>query len=123
MRTTANTKAAVHCLHKPLHNVAHVALLEATSFSADIVPLTAEDTNSRLKTACRADKDGRKVDLGIRVYRDDNAEQWVLPVVKMAENIPRIDRLPNHEYLPIPRLADFTSAATRLMSGANSLAI
>ena len=96
------TRAAVHCLQKPLHNVAHMALLAAT---ADIVPLAAEDTNPRLKIACRADKDARKVDLGIRLYRDDNAEQWVLPVVKMAEDILRIDRLPNHEYLPIPSLA------------------
>ena len=116
MKTIVNTRAAVHCLRKSLHIVAHVALLAATSFPADIVPLAAEDTNSRLETACRADKDARKVDLGIRVYRHDNAEQSVLPVVRMAEDMLRIDRLPSHEYLPIPRLADFTSAATRLIS-------
>jgi aspartate aminotransferase, cytoplasmic len=105
------------------HIIAYMALLAATSFPADVVPLAIEDPNSRLKAACRADKDARKVDLSIRFYRDDNAEQWVLPVVKMAEEILRNDSLPDHEYLPIAGLAEFTSAAVRLILGANSPAI
>ena len=32
--------------------------------------------------AYRADKDPKKVDLGIGAYRDDNAVPWILPVVK-----------------------------------------
>jgi aspartate aminotransferase len=32
--------------------------------------------------AYRADKDPKKVDLGIGAYRDNNAVPWILPVVK-----------------------------------------
>jgi aspartate aminotransferase len=76
-----------------------------------------------LMAAFRADTFDKKVDLGIGAYRDDNAKPWVLPVVKKADEILRNDPALNHEYLPIAGLASFTSAAAKLMLGANSPAL
>jgi hypothetical protein len=55
-----------------------------TAFSADVVPQAPEDPLFGLMAAYRADKDPKKVDLGIGAYRDDNAKPWVLPVVKQV---------------------------------------
>lgn len=41
-----------------------------------------EDPLFGLMAAYRADKDPKKVDLGIGAYRDNNAVPWILPVVK-----------------------------------------
>lgn len=51
-----------------------------TAFSA--VQQAPEDPLFGLMAAYRADKDPKKVDLGIGAYRDNNAVPWVLPVVK-----------------------------------------
>ena len=56
--------------------------MAATAFDASVVPQAPEDALFGLMTAFRADKDERKVDLGIGAYRDNNAKPWVLPVVK-----------------------------------------
>jgi hypothetical protein len=53
-----------------------------TAFTADVVPRAPDDPLFGLMAAYRADKDPKKVDLGIGAYRDDNAKPWVLPVVK-----------------------------------------
>ncbi|EPE27868.1 PLP-dependent transferase [Glarea lozoyensis ATCC 20868] len=95
----------------------------STSFSADAVPKAPEDPLFGLMAAYRKDTDERKVDLGIGAYRDDNAKPWVLPVVKKADDILRNDPALNHEYLPIAGLSEFTSAAARLILGADSPAI
>jgi len=55
---------------------------KVTSFPAEAVPQAPEDPLFGLMAAYRADKDEKKVDLGIGAYRDDNAKPWVLPVVK-----------------------------------------
>ena len=51
-----------------------------TAFGA--VQQAPEDPMFGLMAAYRADKDPKKVDLGIGAYRDNNAVPWVLPVVK-----------------------------------------
>lgn len=96
--------------------------------------------------AYRRDTSEEKVDLGIGAYRDNNAKPWVLPVVRkvfqqlfgailccmkgwmvtlalQADDQLRQDPNLNHEYLPIAGLADFTSAAQKLILGADSPAI
>ena len=92
--------------------------------------------------AYRRDSYDKKVDLGIGAYRDNNAQPWVLPVVKkvtliqrhgeqeysgsqfsQAEELLGKDPKLNHEYLPIAGLADFTTAAQKLILGADSPAI
>ena len=52
----------------------------ASAFGA--VQQAPEDPLFGLMAAYRADKDPKKVDLGIGAYRDDNAKPWILPVVK-----------------------------------------
>ena len=53
-----------------------------TVFHDGIVPLAPEDPLFGLMAAYRKDDFDKKVDLGIGAYRDNNAQPWVLPVVK-----------------------------------------
>ncbi|KAL2050525.1 hypothetical protein ABVK25_009194 [Lepraria finkii] len=102
---------------------AHMDGYIPTVFHADHVPQAPEDPLFGLMAAYRKDDFEKKVDLGIGAYRDNNAKPWVLPVVKQADEILRKDPNLNHEYLPIAGLADFTSAAQKLILGADSPAI
>jgi aspartate aminotransferase len=97
--------------------------LSSTSFPAEAVPQAPEDPLFGLMAAYRADTFDKKVDLGVGAYRDDNGKPWVLPVVKKADDILRSDPASNHEYLPIAGLASFTSAAAKLILGADSPAL
>ncbi|MCJ1453036.1 Aspartate aminotransferase, cytoplasmic [Mycoblastus sanguinarius] len=101
----------------------HMEGCNPTAFHKDNVPQAPEDPLFGLMAAYRKDDSDKKVDLGIGAYRDDNAKPWVLPVVKQADEILRKDPNLNHEYLPIAGLADFTTAAQKLILGANSPAI
>ncbi|KAI9794991.1 MAG: Aspartate aminotransferase, cytoplasmic [Peltula sp. TS41687] len=92
-------------------------------FPAERVPQAPEDPLFGLMAAYRRDTSKSKVDLGIGAYRDDNAKPWILPVVRKADERLHKDPQLNHEYLPIAGLADFTSAAARLMLGAESAAL
>lgn len=114
-----------------------------TVFHDGIVPLAPEDPLFGLMAAYKKDDFDKKVDLGIGAYRDNNAQPWVLPVVKKvnnyimasipegswahnslkAEELLRKDPKLNHEYLPIAGLADFTTAAQKLILGADSPAV
>ncbi|KAF2725935.1 PLP-dependent transferase [Polychaeton citri CBS 116435] len=94
-----------------------------SAFAADVVPQAPEDPLFGLMAAFRADKDPKKVDLGIGAYRDNNAKPWVLPVVHKADELLRQDPDLNHEYLPIAGLADFTTASQKLILGKDSPAI
>ncbi|KAL4889370.1 pyridoxal phosphate-dependent transferase [Aspergillus ambiguus] len=92
-------------------------------FSSAAVPAAPEDPLFGLAQAFRQDPSAKKVDLVIGAYRDNNAKPWVLPVVKKADDLIRNDPNLNHEYLPIKGLADFTTAAQKLIIGADSPAI
>ncbi|RHZ48496.1 aspartate aminotransferase [Aspergillus thermomutatus] len=92
-------------------------------FSTAIVPAAPEDPLFGLAQAFRQDPSEKKVDLVIGAYRDNNAKPWILPVVKKADEAIRNDPNLNHEYLPIKGLPDFTSAAQKLIVGADSPAI
>ncbi|EAU34849.1 aspartate aminotransferase [Aspergillus terreus NIH2624] len=92
-------------------------------FSTAVVPAAPEDPLFGLAQAFRQDPSAKKVDLVIGAYRDNNAKPWVLPVVKKADDLIRNDPNLNHEYLPIKGLADYTTAAQKLMIGADSPAI
>ncbi|OJK03637.1 hypothetical protein ASPACDRAFT_57024 [Aspergillus aculeatus ATCC 16872] len=94
-----------------------------TVFSTANVPAAPEDPLFGLAQAFRQDPSDKKVDLVIGAYRDNNAKPWILPVVKKADDLVRNDPNLNHEYLPIKGLADYTSAAQKLMIGADSPAI
>lgn len=94
-----------------------------SNFPPETVPQAAEDAMFGLMLAYRADVYENKVDLGIGAYRDDDAKPWVLPVVKKAEEILLNDPSLNHEYLPIAGLSTYTSAAAKLIFGANCPAL
>ena len=61
---------------------AHMEGCNSTVFHDGIVPLAPEDPLFGLMAAYRKDDFDKKVDLGIGAYRDNNAQPWVLPVVK-----------------------------------------
>ena len=56
-------------------------------------------------------------------YRTDDAKPIVLPVVRAVEAQMAADQTLNKEYLPVPGLPDYRSAATKLLLGADSSAI
>lgn len=58
----------------------HMAPPSASAF--DALPLAAKDPLFGLMAAYKADTHPMKVDLGVGAYRDDNAQPWLLPVVK-----------------------------------------
>ncbi|KAF8969980.1 aspartate aminotransferase [Flammula alnicola] len=87
------------------------------------VPLAPPDSIFQLTAAYKADTFKDKVNLGVGAYRDDDNEPWILPVVKKATHILFHDETLDHEYLPILGLPEFTSAAAKLILGADSPAI
>lgn len=64
-----------------------------------------------------------KVNLGVGAYKDDYGKPWVLPVVRTVEQQLAHDLTLNHEYLPVLGLAEFTSAAVKLVLGSDSPAV
>ncbi|KAK4936697.1 Aspartate aminotransferase, cytoplasmic [Elasticomyces elasticus] len=118
-KTNANTRLSQINQHTATMGSAG----EHTLFDANVVPQAPEDPLFGLMAAYRKDTSDKKVDLGIGAYRDNNAKPWVLPVVKKADEILRNDPNLNHEYLPIAGLPEFTSAAQKLILGADSPAI
>ncbi len=58
-----------------------------TVFHDGVVPLAPEDPLFGLMAAYKKDDFDKKVDLGIGAYRDNNAQPWVLPVVKKVDHI------------------------------------
>lgn len=74
-----------------------------------------------LSRAYQQDTNPKKVDLGIGAYRDNTARPWVLPVVRKAQIAVANDTTLNFEYLNQLGLPEFTSAATELLLGPNSV--
>ncbi|KAK1621724.1 aspartate aminotransferase [Colletotrichum phormii] len=60
-----------------------------------------------------ADPTSDKVNLGLGVYRDDDAQPWTLPSVKKAQ----AQIQDNHDYLPVAGLPTFVEAARKLLLG------
>ncbi|OWP05873.1 hypothetical protein B2J93_991 [Marssonina coronariae] len=118
--STNNTSSSSPATLRLQSITGHMSSISSTSFPADVVPQAAEDPLFGLMAAYRADPFDQKVDLGIGAYRDDDAKPWVLPV---ADELLRNDPALNHEYLPIAGLATFTSAAAKLILGADSPAL
>ncbi|OWA50697.1 Aspartate aminotransferase, cytoplasmic [Hypsibius exemplaris] len=61
--------------------------------------------------------------LGAGVYRTEEGKPWILPVVKEAVKLLSADPAVNFEYVPMLGLEAFTTAATRLLLGADSPAL
>ena len=72
--------------------------------------------------AFKADKDPRKINLGVGAYRDENGKPYVLTSVRKAETY--VDSAdPDKEYLPISGLGDFTKAAAKLAYGTSDISV
>ncbi|RXW19880.1 hypothetical protein EST38_g5977 [Candolleomyces aberdarensis] len=69
--------------------------------------------------AFKADKDPRKINLGVGAYRDEHGKPYVLQSVKKAEEAIAAQN-PDKEYLGITGLPEFTSRAALLAYGADS---
>lgn len=76
-----------------------------------------------LNKAFLEDSSPDKVNLGVGAYRTEEGKPWVLPVVKKAEKAIVDDATLNHEYLPVLGLDSFSSAATGLLLGDDSIQI
>jgi len=87
------------------------------------VPAAPPDSIFKLTAAYNADPYSKKVNLGAGTYRGNDGKPWVLPVVKKATERLLKDPSYDHEYLSITGLPEFTSAAAKLILGADSPAI
>ncbi|CAB3400092.1 unnamed protein product [Caenorhabditis bovis] len=69
--------------------------------------------------AYKADKNPKKINLGVGAYRDDQGKPFVLPSVKEAERQVIAANL-DKEYAGIAGIPEFTSLAAKLALGENS---
>ncbi|KAM6498160.1 aspartate aminotransferase [Amanita muscaria] len=83
------------------------------------VPAGPPDPILGVTEAFKADKDPKKINLGVGAYRDGAGKPYVLNSVKKAEEIVKASN-PDKEYLPITGLPDFTKRAATLAYGADS---
>ncbi|KAG7450456.1 glutamic oxaloacetic transaminase AAT1 [Guyanagaster necrorhizus] len=84
------------------------------------VPAGPPDPILGVSEAFKADKDSRKINLGVGAYRDGAGKPYVLTSVKKAEDLIATNH-PDKEYLPITGLPEFTKNAARLAYGADSV--
>ena len=88
----------------------------------DSVPLAPPNSILGVALQCKHDPFPSKIDLTIGAYRDESGRPHVLDVVREAERLILEGRF-DHEYLPQDGLADFNSAAAKLLFGDQSPAI
>jgi aspartate aminotransferase len=81
------------------------------------VPAGPPDPILGITEAFKADKDSRKINLGVGAYRDENGKPYVLNAVKKAESL-LTAASPDKEYLPITGLPEFNKQAALLAYGA-----
>ncbi|KAF8507088.1 pyridoxal phosphate-dependent transferase [Russula emetica] len=84
------------------------------------VPAGPPDPILGVTEAFKADKDPRKINLGVGAYRDGDGKPYVLNSVKKAEDLVGASN-PDKEYLPITGLPELTKSATQLAYGVDSV--
>ncbi|KAJ3737177.1 glutamic oxaloacetic transaminase AAT1 [Lentinula guzmanii] len=99
----------------PVTSTAYRAL---SAWSA--VPAGPPDPILGVSEAFKADKDPRKINLGVGAYRDEHGKPYILTSVKKAEELVTSSN-PDKEYLPITGHAEFTKNAAKLAYGADSI--
>jgi len=75
-----------------------------------------------LSAAFQQDQSPQKVDLGVGVYKDENAQTPILKAVKIAEER-RLQQEDSKTYLPPPGTAEANSALDKLVFGENHPAL
>jgi len=83
------------------------------------VPAGPPDPILGVTEAFKADKDPRKINLGVGAYRDENGKPFVLPSVRKAEESIVAGKY-DKEYLPITGFPEFTKHAAILAYGKDS---
>ena len=73
-----------------------------------------------LTTGFKADKNPKKVNLGVGAYRDNDGKPFVFPVVRKAEAAIVADATLDKEYLGIEGLAEFNKGAQGVIFGFDS---
>jgi aspartate aminotransferase len=76
-----------------------------------------------LSNLCKNDPHPSKVNLTVGAYRTEDGKPWVLPVVRTVEKQIAADDTLDHEYFPVVGSDDLTSAAMKLVLGADSPAL
>ena len=84
------------------------------------VPMAPADPILGLSAGFKADKNPKKVNLGVGAYRDNDGKTFVFPVVRQAEAAIVADMTLDKEYLPIDGLAEFRKGAQGVLFGWNS---
>ena len=84
------------------------------------VPMAPADPILSLTTGYKADKNPKKVNLGVGAYRDNDGKPYVFPVVRKAEQAIVADASLDKEYLPIDGLAEFRKGAQGVLFGWDS---
>lgn len=72
--------------------------------------------------AYKADKDPKKINLGVGAYRDDNEKSYIFNVVRRVEQELVFDPKLDKEYAPIDGLLAFKNAARDLIFGKDNKA-
>ncbi|TFK57234.1 PLP-dependent transferase [Heliocybe sulcata] len=110
-------------ISRPLRRVTTSSARRAACVSTwSTVPAGPPDPILGVTEAFKADKDARKINLGVGAYRDDQGKPYVLNCVKKAEEILTASK-PDKEYLPIAGLPEFTKNAAKLAYGPDSAPI
>lgn len=81
------------------------------------VQLKPPDAILNLTTGFKADKDPRKVNLGVGAYRDNDGKPYVFPIVRKVEAEIVANKTLNKEYLPIEGDVDFDKGALGVILG------
>eukprot|EP00515_Schizochytrium_aggregatum_P008908 CAMPEP_0202072884 /NCGR_PEP_ID=MMETSP0964-20121228/2704_1 /ASSEMBLY_ACC=CAM_ASM_000500 /TAXON_ID=4773 /ORGANISM="Schizochytrium aggregatum, Strain ATCC28209" /LENGTH=422 /DNA_ID=CAMNT_0048639951 /DNA_START=41 /DNA_END=1309 /DNA_ORIENTATION=- len=84
------------------------------------IPLGPADPILGLNDMFNKDTDGRKINLGVGAYRDDDGKPWVLPSVRAAER-KILDSNINKEYLGIAGLSPFVNLSLKFAYGDDSV--
>src|SRR5258708_3641347 len=83
------------------------------------VPMAPSDPILGSTEAFHADKNPKKVNLGVGVYTDDNGKVPLLECVRRAES-ERLKAAPPRNYLPIDGLATYDRAVQQLVFGSGN---
>lgn len=97
--------------------VSMVATVNVSRF--DGISMAPADPILGVSEAFKADKDEKKLNLGVGAYRTEELQPYVLNVVKKAENL-MLGRGEYKEYLPIEGLAAFNKVTAELLFGADN---
>ena len=84
------------------------------------VPMAPADPILGLTAGFKADKNPKKVNLGVGAYRDNNGKPYVFPIVRKVEAAIVADTTLDKEYLPIDGLQDFNKGARGVLFGWDS---